>query len=227
MKNINWIYLSYELSSDLSSYGNGERINISRVNRIEKGKSSNTSLLTFSSHFGTHIDYPYHFSNEDPNGDFYSAKDYIFENIRIIDISQETIPDLLIKNNNFLIKKVDNLTELLIIKTNFGVARHTESYWKYNWGFSPETAAYLKTYFPNLRAIGFDLISLTSFQRRDIGRIAHKEFLINNKILIIEDMNLSNINKSIFIKKIIISPLRFAKADGAPVTIFANIESHD
>jgi kynurenine formamidase len=74
--------------------------------------------------------------------------------------------------------------------------------------------------------IGFDFISLSSYAHRDLGREAHRAFLAeleidgDNKdpILIIEDMDLSKIK--ICLSKIIVSPLRFEMADGAPVTVF-------
>lgn len=223
---MNWSFLSYELNTGLSAYGNGQRISISKVNSIAQGKSSNNSSLNIPSHYGTHIDYPYHFSNDSYNGSCYNAEDFIFNHIKILDISQETVKDYLIGNDNLLLEEKNNLTDLLIIKTNFGTVRNAESYWKYNWGFSPETADYIKSFYPNLRAVGFDLMSISSYQRRDIGRIAHKEFLIKNNILIIEDMDLKEISESSIINKIIISPLRFHDADGAPVTVFADINPH-
>lgn len=223
----NWIFLSYELNTALSSYGNGQRIDVNRVNSIENGNSSNNSLINIPSHFGTHIDYPYHFSDEGLNGSSFTADSFVFNHVRIIDISKEPIQDYLIRNANLAIKEKDALTDFLLIKTNFGLVRNVESYWKYNWGFSSETAGHLKSFFPNLKAIGFDLMSLSSFQKRDMGRLAHKEFLINNDILIIEDMDLKEVSQLSIIEEIIISPLRFHNADGAPVTVFAKINQND
>jgi len=222
-----WIFLSYELNEQLSSYGNGDRVVIEDVNRIQNGNSNNTSKLIINSHFGTHIDFPFHFSESGGNGSSYSCDDYLFEKVQIIDISKENIDGFIITKENLKIEKLDSQTDLLIVKTGFGSIRDSETYWKYNWGFSPYTAAYLKNHFPKLRAIGFDLMSLSSFQRRDVGRNAHREFLISNNILLIEDMDLSKINRLTNINEILVSPLRFNKADGSPVTIFANIELHD
>ena len=43
------------------------------------------------------------------------------------------------------------------------------------------------------------------------------------EILIIEDMDLSNIGQNVRIGTVIVSPLRFKNSDGAPTTIFAQI----
>ena len=45
-------------------------------------------------------------------------------------------------------------------------------------GFDIGTARYIKKTFPHIRAIAFDLISLSSYQNREIGRLTHKEFLL-------------------------------------------------
>ena len=78
--------------------------------------------------------------------------------------------------------------------------------------------------FCDLGAIGFDLISLTSYQHREIGRKAHKFFLGDCKgesILIIEGMNsnpLQNMTKTVSS-----IPMLYEKDDGAPTTIAASI----
>lgn len=218
-----WLFLSYELSPKLSSYGNGQRIIIESLNKIKKGKSCNTTLLKIPSHVGTHIDYPYHFSESGTGGSSYEAREFVFKNVRLIEIYNEGITDFLIRPCNIFFDSIDYSTTLLLIKTNFCKNRNSEAYWNENWGFAPDTASFFKKNIPNLRAIGFDLISLSSFQKRDIGRKAHNEFLINNNILIIEDMDLTQVSKITSFSQVIIAPLRFEDADGSPVTIFAEI----
>ena len=78
--------------------------------------------------------------------------------------------------------------------------------------------------FPGLRAIGFDLISLSSFQRRELGRKAHHEFLRRN-ILVIEDMDLHVLKQNgLFFKMIMIIPLFVDGAEGTPVTVIGVID---
>ena len=69
-------------------------------------------------------------------------------------------------------------TDLLLIKTGFAIFRNSndplerEKYVSQGPGISPEIGNWLRK-FRNVRAIGFDFISLTSYQHREIGRRAH------------------------------------------------------
>jgi kynurenine formamidase len=223
MENSRWKFLSYELSPALSNYGGAAGIHIDWIRRIDQGDTSNNSALQLPAHTGTHIDYPFHFLADRKNGSEYDANDLIFHNCILVDIQA-------IKPQNFLITPDDleqvisttsDKADLILFKTGFCYRRDEESYWKYNWGFAPACAGFLKSKFPLLRAIGFDLISLTAYQQRETGRLAHKEFLGTHQLLIVEDMDLRNISDTEKISTVIISPLRFIGADGAPVTVWA------
>ena len=90
---------------------------------------------------------------------------------------------------------------------------------------SNEIAFYLKAFFPKIRVLGFDSISVSSFQNRIIGREAHKAFLDpKNPILLLEDMDLTNVDKNTKFKRVIIAPLRISKCDGLPCTVIGEIE---
>ena len=90
--------------------------------------------------------------------------------------------------------------------------------------FSPNFAVALRSCFPELRVLGFDSISLSSFAHRKIGREAHKTFLDHHRpILLLEDMDLCMVDNIITLKQVIVAPLRVDGADGAPCTVFANI----
>lgn len=217
-----WIFLSYELHDSLSMYGNGERIKIKRTRSISGGDTSNNSHLTFHSHYGTHIDFPNHFDNGGKTGTEYQANSFIFNQAQLT-VIMELKQELLIELKDLVLETIPVNTELLIIKTGFTDKRMKDEYWSHNPGFAPQLAKDLKKKLPELKAIGFDSISLTSYQHREIGRIAHREFLVNNDLLIIEDMDLSKIDEHTTINTVIVSPLRFKDADGTPVTVFAQI----
>lgn len=225
MSNTKWEYLSYELTEDLSNYGGSKGIEIEWVKRMDKGDPSTNSYLRLPAHTGTHIDYPLHFFAQGKTGSHYSASDLVYNRIGVIDISLENITDYLINNTHLknTLHSAPEDTEFLIIKTGFTHKRDTEEYWKLNWGFAPETAAFLKKTFPHLKAIGFDLISLSSYQQRETGRVAHKEYLEVFDILIVEDLDLKKVSSKTTIQTLIVSPLRFKEADGAPVNVIAQI----
>jgi len=117
-------------------------------------------------------------------------------------------------------------SDLLLIRTGFCDKRKERIYWENNPGLNAELGLKLRVNMPNLKAVGFDFISVSRWKDRAEGRRAHRDFLDpqakGNPILLIEDMDLTNFRVS---KKIISSvtvlPLRMLNADGAPVTIIA------
>ena len=218
-----WKFLSYELNNSTPAYGNGDGITIEKVRSIaNNGDSSNNSAISLASHLGTHIDFPYHFSPTGKKCADYTADQFVFSNIIIIDISTENINEYLIRDVNLSKLPYDLHCDLLIIKTGFTSKRGTEEYWNYNWGFAPETADFIKAKLPNVQCLMFDTISLTSFQNRPLGRTAHHSFLIENNLLLVEDADLSQLSEHSNLGIVIIAPLRFIDCDGTPVTVLAN-----
>lgn len=218
-----WKFLSYELNSTTPAYGNGDGITIEKARSIAgNGDTSNNSVISLASHLGTHIDFPYHFSADGKKCADYSADKFVFSNIVVIDISAEDVQDYLIRPENLSKLGSNTDCDLLILKTDFTSKRGTEEYWNYNWGFAPESAGFIKGKLPNIKCLLFDTISLTSFQDRPTGRIAHRAFLIENDLLLVEDADLSEISESSNLETVIISPLRFDDCDGTPVTVLAN-----
>ena len=213
-------YLSYYISENTPSYGNGEGIIISPDKETNKGDSCNTINLTLSNHSGTHIDLPYHFN---PNGktlNDYSPSFWQFQFVEIIDLSGK-VSDCQIIEPELLLKLKNKKTELLLIKTGYGVHRGTDRYTLTPPGLSADLAPFLRKNFPQLRCIGMDLISISSYSNRKEGRKAHHAFLNPKEgepILLIEDMKLDIEGP---FKKVIVSPLLIDKADGTPCTVMA------
>jgi len=88
---------------------------------------------------------------------------------------------------------------------------------------SADLAKGLRTNYQNIRALGVDVISITSRLHREEGRKAHREFLgghyASEPFVLIEDMSLSNLTD--YISQVIVLPLMIAGTDGAPCTIIA------
>lgn len=215
-------YLSYFLNKYTPIYG-GEKNAIFVDNRSEmsKGASSNTKYLKFPNHSGTHIDFPNHFSDSGRVIDDYPASFWYTE--RVFVIKYIARDEEIINEDCIDFNLVPNNTEFLIINTEFYKKRMQKVYWNNNPGLCPKLATKLKTHCPKLKYIGFDFISLTSYQSRILGREAHVEFLINNDILLIEDMDLSKID-NIKINSTVVLPLMINNLDGAPVSIIASYE---
>jgi arylformamidase len=214
-----FIYLSYFLDSETPLYGGNKGIKIIPGNQISLGDSANTKNLTFHNHSGTHIDFPNHFFEDGNVSDNYEASFWVFNSPFVLNI--DVNPGMIIKPSHEQIKLLPPNTDFLILKTEFGKFRGEEVYWNNNPGLDPDLADDLRIQCPSLRAIGMDFISITSFQNRQLGRIAHKAFLGKSPILLVEDMNLSQLNRQPF--NVFCFPLLVKGIDGCPVTVIAKL----
>lgn len=205
-------YLSYFIDNNTPVYGGCENeIQISQKSSISNGDTSNSLNIVINNHVGTHIDFPFHFSNNGKKSSDYDASFWIFNKVGFVECSIIEFPEK--------IKKLSSDIELLIFKSGFGINRNDEIYWKSQPVIPSSYAKLLRSHFPKLRVFGFDMISLTSKLNRNEGKNAHIDFLINNDILILEDMNLQELSSSP--NKVIISPLQISNADGVPCNVIA------
>lgn len=219
-KLLQYVYLSYFMDEKTPLYGGGKGISIAPDRSISKGDTANTKQLAFQNHSGTHIDFPNHFFETGKTSESYPADQWIFRKPFMVNRNADENEIICLSAEE--LKMVPRDTDFLIIKTGFGKFRMEEKYWKYNPGFSPEFANILRNQFPFLRVIGMDFISLTSFQNRELGREAHRNFLGGElPIMLIEDMDLSQLNTSP--SSILCLPLMIKGLDGAPVTIIGEI----
>ena len=111
--------------------------------------------------------------------------------------------------------------DLLLIRTGYEDLRGDDAYWNNNPGLAPELADYLRKTYPKLRCVGFDFISVTSWQHRPEGRLAHKAFLApdngDREIWAIEDMSLKDAPS--VIKRVVVAPLLVEDGNGTAVTV--------
>ncbi|EJF06986.1 putative metal-dependent hydrolase [Thiovulum sp. ES] len=210
-------FLSYLLNSETPTYGNRNRFEIEKKSSILNGDVANDSSISTTTHIGTHLDMPFHFHQNGQTITDFSADFWFFNQPIFIEIQPK---DFLIYDD--VIEQLEKINErdsdILIIKTGICHFREEEKFWKENYGFSEKLYDYLISNFPKIRIIGFDSISISSFQNRIEGRKAHKKFLNPEKpILILEDMDLRNVKT---LSKIFVSPLRIENSDGIPCTVF-------
>jgi kynurenine formamidase len=205
-------FLSHFLDQNTPAYG-GEKgcVKFKNIRQISLGDTSNNSRFSFPSHIGTHVDFPYHFDSKGKKCNDYSPSFWIFNKVAFISCSVDQILPS--------IQNISSDIELLILKTGFGVNRNKSVYWSDQPIISSNLAKIFKIKFPKLRVFGFDMISLTSRLDRDEGKKAHQEFLIENEILILEDMNLVDLSDTP--NKVIIAPLLVEGADGTPCTVIS------
>lgn len=214
-----YIYLSHFINESTPLYGGGKGIKIKSDTKICDGRSANTHNLSLPNHTGTHIDFPYHFSDLGKTINDYAPDFWFFTSPEIVDINVK--PGELIDLTNE-IAYLSNNTDFLLIRTGFEKYRHEEIYWQNNPGLHSDLAVALKKQCPNLKVIGMDFISVSSFQHREEGRETHRQFLLEHDVLLIEDMHLCDLNKKP--TTLICLPLLIDKIDGVPITVVAEIK---
>ena len=225
------IFLSHILNDKTPVYGNHGSLLLNRIKRIENGDSSNNTELSFHSHFGTHVDAPYHFDPKGQTLENYPASFWRCNNPYLIDYKASVEEIIGLDQIGVLLNTIPHDCDFLLLRTGFENYRRPGLDSKYIYhgpGLSPEVGLWLREY-RQLKMIGFDFISLTSYANRELGRRAHTAFLAKqekhgagNPVLIVEDMHLSELNK--LPKTIWVIPIRFEKADGSPVTVIVESE---
>ena len=213
-----YIYLSHPISQATPLYAGESRIRIRRDLQISKGDPSNTLLLEFPNHAATHIDLPKHFSESGKTLNDYDPGFWFYNKVAVLNVSAsaDEIMDL-----EPAVYELPVETEMLLVKTGFQKYREESFYWEHNPGLSPGSAAVLKKRCPGLRAVGMDSISVSAQVRKDIGMEAHRTFLVENDIILVEDMDLARADSRL--TKVYMFPLLVEGADGGPVTAIGEV----
>lgn len=220
------IRMSYTLDAKDPGWPNSPKVTREVVTSYEKGDVFRSCNVTYYDHFGTHIDGPSHFNPKGIDVTDQPISDFIYKNPLIIELPKKEEEKILkedLINYEEELKKVD----LLLIRTGFAkLKRGTEPrvYEEHGPGFSSEACQWLVDNFKDIKAVGFDFISLNCYQDLEDGVKAHQIMLgSKNWINIIEDVGLEYIenNKPV---KIYAIPLFVEGADSSPVTMWAEVE---
>ncbi len=199
-------------------YGGNADLDLMPVKNIVQRNSANTWRFTLENHWGTHVDCPAHFFLNGKKVTDYPAEFWLFRKPQVIQIKAN--PGNIIDQNDLTID-VDPTTDLLLFKSGWWKHRGKNIYVKKNPGLHPDLGLWLRMNYPEIRAIGMDWISLSSFEHRKIGREAHKAFLNpdgpGHPVLIFEDMDLSPNLQGL--KEVWAAPLLIEKLDSAPCTV--------
>ena len=191
---------------------------------MSKGDVANDTSISTTVHIGTHIDMPYHFYENGQTIESYDADFWQFKKVLFVEIK----PNNLIIHHELLhtLDSIEDIGyELLIVKTGICHRRDSKVFWHDNYGFHADIYDYLQEFFPSLRVLGFDSISVSSIQDRMMGREAHRRFLNPKKpILLLEDMDLTALDARTQLKEVLIAPLRIEQCDGLPCTIFGYLD---
>lgn len=218
-----WTYLSHPINANTPVYGDAEPFEAVAARSIHNGDTCNTQKWSLSNHLSTHIDFPRHFIDRGKTFKHYPPEFWVCRKTCVVDISP-VLPEATITPGQLCLEALPHDLELLLIKTGFSKHRRTSAYVRRNPAFSPHIAFELRRQCPQLRIVGFDAISLSSWTNRSLGREAHRAFLDgNHPILILEDMNLSEVDQKTVFREVIVAPLAVSNADAAPCLILAEM----
>lgn len=216
------MYLSHAVSEDTPAYGGRFPFRRTVLRSIAKGDAANVQGWEFTSHLGTHIDYPRHFDESGYTGDRDPASNMVFKRIVLVDYPAspgELIPPAPLE------AAVNEDPELLLIRTGFEKFRNVDAYWSNNPGIHPDTARMVREA-ANIRMVGMDFISVSSWQHREQGRETHRILLSgaggSSPVLPLEDMALSRLIEAP--AEVLVAALRVTGSDGAPCTVLARLK---
>jgi len=212
--------LSFPLDLHTPAYGGAQGLEVEHLTSIQAGDTANTVRVRFPNHLGTHVDAPAHFFDEGATLSDYAPEDWVFTRPVLADAAVESGE---LVSQRHVESQVPSDTDLLLIRTGHGQARGTDAYWQEGPGLSDELGFWLRTERPSVRAVGMDLISVTTRLARPEGKAAHRAFLdpagSGSPIRLIEDMDLATCPKTL--GWIVVSPLDLRNGDGGPVTVWA------
>lgn len=226
--NCRYEVLSYPINSATPMYGETPGPVFINYSQITLKNTSNSCVISVHNHTGTHVDAPKHFVDEGKSISKYSVDELIFNNPIILEFPKNSA-ELITPGDLQPVLHHLQICDCLLLHTGYGQFRNEEKYRTHNPGIAPETILLIRKEYPNIRCIGIDSISISSFQHRNEGREAHKVAFtkragLGEPLLLIEDMKLDIISgKSI--EKIFIIPWGIDGIDSAPCNIIAIIRN--
>lgn len=212
------VMLSHILEISSPVYPGMKPVSITPIKSISMGDSSNSWYISMGNHVGTHVDSQRHFYQDGKSISEHDVEDFILNKAVIIDVPKRA-GELILRSDLEMFQNEISEVSMIMIRTGFQTFRTTEPDIYINKGpcLSISAARYLSDFYPTLRALGIDSISISSPEHREEGREAHKILLKNPKFLIVEDMNLES--KPHFYSTVVIAPLLIKDIDSSPCTV--------
>lgn len=197
-------------SNDLPVWPTHPKINVSAFSRIARGDSSNVSLVSCSSHSGTHVDALWHFEDE---------------RAHLLEIPLErwigpcwliAIPDDVqrIEPEHLAAAKIPPGTERLIIKTSNSLLwqSRVDEFEPRFVGLSPAAARWIVEH--EIRLVGIDYLSVEPYE--EPGHATH-HILLGNDVVIVEGLDLLKIEPGPY--DLLCLPMKLEVGDGAPARV--------
>lgn len=215
------IPISYPLSTGSPLYPGTSPTRIAPVKSIAAGDSANTSVLSFSSHAGTHVDLPLHFCRHGRSvrdlfrtvNEYFPA--YVLNLPKTGDAGIATVDIAPV-----IVGKED--AEAILIRTGAWQVRVADpaAYAATHPWIDAGVATLLHERCPRLRLVGIDAISIATPAYRAEGRESHRAFLCGKPPLcLLEDADLSSATP-VGACRLVVMPWLVDELDGVPVSAF-------
>jgi len=217
--------VSYPLDGASPLYPGTPPMTITPQKSMATGDSANTSMISFSSHAGTHIDAPRHFCPDGASVSAVLAPETIFDPAVCIDLPREGDTPIGAGDLRPFLPGIRD-AEALLIRTGMCRLRqeHPERYASSHPWVHPGVPDLLRRQCPDLRLFGLDTISISTPSHRNEGRESHRSFLCGSPpILLLEDVDLTTelLAGSPFTLRIY--PVVHDDLDGVPVVALARV----
>lgn len=217
-------YLSYPLDVNDPGFPGEPTLTLETCTSTDNGDVYNSSKIHLFNHFGTHFDAPRHFNPQGVSIAQLPLDQFIYNKPLLLDIPKNTGEMIEPEDLQEYLASIQQ-ADFLIIRTGLEKVRlqNPQEYAANGSAVSIQAAQYLIDNAANLKAIGFDFISLASPAHPEHGVKAHQIMLgmfSENFICIIEDMQLAHINKTV-LQRVFALPLRVKGIDSSQVTVLA------
>jgi len=201
---------------------------IVQVPILKKHGEEPVGIIKIENHRGTHVDAPAHFIKDGKKISDYDPKELVFIRPLIIDCPKDAGELIEIGDIN----RVDITdSDCIFFRTGFGKYResNTEKYIIQNPGIAPKTISWIRGRFPDVRCLGIDSISISSYQKPELGTESHIGAFNENEnlgrpLLLIEDLNLDVLSGDDKVKRIFVFPWFIGSVDSAPCSVLAELE---
>ncbi|MDN7023953.1 cyclase family protein [Methanoculleus sp. FWC-SCC1] len=219
------IPISYPLNRQAPLYPGSPPITIREQTSIADGDPETTSIITLSSHAGTHIDLPKHVCTGGGSVADLLAPEPVFAPAYCIDVPTEGAVPLRAADLAPHLPAVRD-GKALFVRTGASSLRdiNPDVYASAHPWVHPDVPALLRTECPDLHVFGIDTISIASPAHPEESRATHAGFLCTTpRIFVMEDVDLSYgrlIDEAWILR---LYPVLFDDIEGVPVVALAEI----
>ncbi len=206
-RNKEYFDLTSPITNETTVFPGDPKFNIEIISSLDKGEPFNLCKMTLGNHMGTHIDFPGHVLKNGKLSDQYSISDLIGNGIII-----ELPPTADTINRAFVEHQDIPKNSFVFFKTKNSDRKKSACFQERYVYIEPDAALALIE--KKVKVVGIDYLSVDSSELSDLP--VH-QILLSNDILIVENLELSNILPGP--GTIYIMPIHVPGMDGLPTRV--------